>query len=317
MLLSLFLLMGCQQNKQTEKLFSEQRIIQSAIQGEKSKGQKIVYSNSPEKIINASFSLKGKNANSWRVEYTSQNEVKNKDSVAFFVFFEPIANFIGIAQDTLILTMEHMEIVYSLKGLSTKALEGNNEPPLADVVTTLGYAINLGWTDLANHVLPDLQGDELPPSLFQKIGPGKVYMTPVARYSPPFSLPFGYYTSLKDTIVKHQVGVLEGSEIYPEHQTLYPALAQGKNSFDPKDKLFGFYTTSPSHDAYSEDKWNAIWFKENVAHAARIYEVKNAEGSIISGQYLVCFEEASNGDYQDYVFLLENITAVAIKDSEE
>ena len=78
--------------------------------------------------------------------------------------------------------------------MSTKGLEGKNEPQLSWVMKTLGYAINLGWDSLANHIRADLQGDELPQALFKKSGTDAVEMIPVARYSPAFVLPFGYYT---------------------------------------------------------------------------------------------------------------------------
>jgi hypothetical protein len=44
-----------------------------------------------------------------------------------------------------------------------------------------------------------------------------------------------------------------------------------------------------------------------VRHAARIYPLKSRGGARIPDAYLVCFEEASNGDYNDYVFVLTNL----------
>ena len=40
--------------------------------------------------------------------------------------------------------------------------------------------------------------------------------------------------------------------------------------------------------------------------AARIYPVKDRSGQLVPNTYLVTFEDATNGDYQDYVFLLTN-----------
>lgn len=217
--------------------------------------------------------------------------------------FQPESDFIGIARATLILKYNNnLKTTFPLSGLSTKALEGKNEPPSADVVNTLRYQIDLGWTSLGNITKSDLQDEEIAVSLFKKANLGAVDMIPVARYSPPFKLPFGYYT-VGDSLPKlHEVGILADSKSYPEHQTLYPAIKNGNSSFEPLDQLFGFYTTSPSHDAYSEDIWNAKLFKKHVAHACKIYSVKDASGQWLENQYLVCFEEAQNGDYQDYVF---------------
>ena len=44
-----------------------------------------------------------------------------------------------------------------------------------------------------------------------------------------------------------------------------------------------------------------------VPHAARIYPAKNRAGIAIPNTYLVAFEDASNGDYQDYVFEVSNV----------
>jgi hypothetical protein len=197
-----------------------------------------------------------------------------------------------------------------LTGLSTKGLEGEHEAPLSTVIEALGYKVNTGWTGLANHLRPELQGDELPASLFRKAGNGKVQIIPVARYSPDFELPFGYYIDSASSPAKHQVGVLAKAGKYPEHQTLFPGVATGNTNFDPGSSTFGFYTTSPSHSAYSEEVWNMLQFPVNALHATRIYPLKNDAGQTLKNTYLLCFEEAKNGDYNDYVFLLKNIVPV-------
>jgi hypothetical protein len=38
--------------------------------------------------------------------------------------------------------------------------------------------------------------------------------------------------------------------------------------------------------------------------------LKDANGKIINNSYLLCFEEAKNGDYNDYVFIVKHITPV-------
>ncbi|MGJ8694465.1 MAG: hypothetical protein ACSHW0_18510 [Thalassotalea sp.] len=310
----IFTIVGCSQQQKITKIVSEQQITQAAIKGKKSKIQKLSFKNNGPDITKITSAITGEHANFWRLQFSVPNGLAAGETIELNVVFQPQLDFIGIVSNSLILKLgSDKEIIYSLKGLSTKALEGKNEPPLTDVVRTLGYDINLGWTSLGNNTKPELQGDEIPPSLFKKSGHELVEMIPVARYSTPFLLPFGYYTLDKDGIKKFEVGVLADSHTYPEHQTLMPALSTGTTSFNPGNKLFGFYTTSPSHDSYSEDKWNALWFKKHVAHAVRIYEIKNESGVVINNQYLVCFEEAYNGDYQDYVFVLKNIKAIPVK----
>lgn len=195
-----------------------------------------------------------------------------------------------------------------LTGLGAKGLEGENEPPLSDIVDALGYSIRTGWTSLSNHSLPQLQGDEVSSAVFRKAGKGNVEMIPVARYSPDFKLLFGYYTQENEKANTHQVGILSEAGQFPEHQSLYPSVSSGGNSFDPGNSNFGFYATSATHTAYSEDVWNMLLYPDNAVHATRIYQLKDKAGKVINNNYLVCFEEAKNGDYNDYVFVVKNIT---------
>jgi len=225
--------------------------------------------------------------------------------------FTPSPDFIGITKAKLLIkNSTGKNNVLQLTGLSTKGLEGENEPTLTTVSEALGYKINIGWTTLANHSRPELQGDEIPYALFHKAGKGKVEIIPVARYSPDFELPFGYYIDSAEKPEQHQVGVLAKTGSFPEHQCLFPAIASGTNSFDPGDHAFGFYFTSPSHSAWSEDVWNMLFFPANAVHATRIYPLRDSTGKLISNSYLLCYEEAKNGDYNDYVFVIKNIKPV-------
>ncbi len=247
-----------------------------------------------------------------RGEGASQFNLLSDDDVPVIIKFAPDHGFIGLAQAWLDIKDNDGNTIYTthLKGLSTRALEGENEASLSEIVEALGYQIELGWTTLANHIRPDLQGEEIDASLFVKAGPGEVRMLPVARYSPPFILPFGYYVQSENGPVNKQVGILADSKEYPEHQSLFPALQDGESSFDPGQQMFGFYTTSPSHVAYSEDIWNMLFYQDHASHAVRTFAVSDPGGETIPNTYLVCFEEASNGDYQDYVFLVSNIQPI-------
>ncbi|MDQ3395071.1 MAG: Ig-like domain-containing protein, partial [Bacteroidota bacterium] len=69
-------------------------------------------------------------------------------------------------------------------GLSANGFEGNDEPPLNDIVKTLGYNINVGGTTLTLSTQAALIGEEVYAQLFQKVGAGNVEIVPVARYSP-------------------------------------------------------------------------------------------------------------------------------------
>lgn len=225
--------------------------------------------------------------------------------------FQPAMGFTGIARAALqVATAGGSRMVINCTGLSTKGLEGENEAPLSVIANALGYTVNIGWPGLANNTRPKLQGEESAFSLFHKAGKGEVEMIPVARYSPDFELPFGYYTNSANGPVKHPAGILAKAGSYPEHQTLFPAIASGSRFFDPGNSNFGFYATGPSHNAYSEDVWNMIFHPENAVRAVRIYPVKKHAGSVLKNTWLVCFEEAKNGDYNDYVFLVKNVIPV-------
>jgi Domain of Unknown Function (DUF1080) len=228
------------------------------------------------------------------------------------LLFKPAMEFVGIARALLQVKNKTGKAVaeINLSGLSTNGLEGENEPPLSRIADALGYRVNIGWTGLANHSRPELQGDELSPSLFHKAGKGKVEIIPVARYSPDFELPFGYYIDTAGKPDKQQVGILAKAAVYPEHQTLFPAISTGAHSFDPGGRSFGFYATGPTHTAYSEDAWNMLFYPANAVRATRIYPLKDITGKLLKNTYLLCFEEAKNGDYNDYVFVVKNIAPV-------
>ena len=225
----------------------------------------------------------------------------------FGLTFSPGENVTGSLSAALTLTLEDADegVQVGLYGLSSQGLGGSNEPPLQAVVDTLGYAIDVGGDELVLGTDPAPIGDEVPASLFRKVGAGPVTITPVARYSPAEMLPFGYYTLQTDAPVLHQVGVL--SREMSESQTLNPELAEGAESFEPETEPFGFYVDSQffKRVSYTQDKFNKA--DGQVAHAARVYPLKNREGQSLANAYLVAFEDASNGDYQDYVFVVTNV----------
>ena len=72
----------------------------------------------------------------------------------------------------------------------------------------------------------------------------------------------------------------------------------------PAAGSFGIYVDSNSFDreSYTQDGLNT-----NIPHAARIYPAKDRAGTLVPNTYLVAFEDAQNGDYQDYVFEVSNV----------
>jgi hypothetical protein len=263
----------------------------------------------------SSLSLNGTNANLFSVEADGQSVslplvLTPAGSQDLDITFAPSGS-VGPFSASLDLTSDdpvQPNRSISLHGLSANGIEGGNEPPMADIMTTLGYDINVGWTSLGSNTSAIPIGDEVLEPLFEKAGSGDVTMKPVARYSPDFILPFGYYLPNGNTPTLQQVGVLATAGAREEHQILFPAISSGGMTFDPGSDQFGFYTTSPSHTAYTEDALNAALNPSQVEHAVRVYEVNDRVGNPVPNTYLLGFEEASNGDYNDYVFVVSNVT---------
>lgn len=294
---------------------NKQSLVFSAIMGTPSKADTLLLSLPEGNLQIGKAYLTGEHAAQFRMYVPEIGRISKDNPLNIALWFEPEDGFAGLAKAILKVDAPSGKELASanLTGLSTKALEGKNEAPLSLIVEALGYQMNPGWKELAHHTKAIPQGDELAPSLFQKAGAGAVEIRPVARYSPPFHLPFGYYTPSAEGPELHQIGILNDSRDYPEHQTLFPSIASGNTSFDPGDNTFGFYTASPTHIAYSEDIWNILFYEENTAHAMRAYPVTAEHGKVLENAYLLCFEEASNGDYQDYVFLVQNVRPVPIE----
>jgi len=203
-----------------------------------------------------------------------------------------------------------------LYALAASNFEGNNEPPLAQIVQTLGYNIDVGFTTLASNGNSFPIGDEELIDLFEKAGAGVVSITPVARYAPDFDVPFGWYqpdgtNSPSTTTVGTMSGL--GNDANPHHQMLFPPLDGGSTdfepatvSFNPGNLIFGLFAESPQHIGYTEDDINS---PTNVGslHRTRIYPLKDRNGNDIPNSYLVGFEEAHNHDHNDYVFVVSNV----------
>jgi hypothetical protein len=305
----------------TTTAFSQKNVIKtnkgvislSAIKGTISKVDTVELS-SEKKFKIASITITGSQAPYFKVLSSNPSRTP-ATSVKIAFVFQPPVNFVGVAQATVQFKGTDLSLI--INGLSTQGLEGENEAPLEKIVQALGMKINIGWSTLANNLRPELQGDELPPSLFTKAGSDEVEMIPVARYSPDFPVNFGYYVNSEKGPQQFQVGILAKAGEIPEHQTLYPALSNGKSSFDPGDKTFGFYGISPEHSLYSEDLWNVLYYPTHAVHAVRIFPVKDSFGKPVSNNYLVCMEEAANGDYNDYVFLIKNVKPVDLSNEFE
>jgi hypothetical protein len=219
-----------------------------------------------------------------------------------FVFSPPAGGMTGVESSSLRIASNDPDegmLDVGLWGLSTRAAQGANEPPLAQIVEALGYAIDVGGKNLVLGTGANPIGDEVRAQLFRRASPGSVTIQPVARYSPDEPVPYGFYTRPATAPMLNQVGVMRMGQ----EQVLLPGVEpSSKPDFDPGDVSFGIYGTAGGHTAYTEDALNAT----GVRHAVRSYPLKDRAGKPVANSFLVCFEEAMNGDYNDYVFVIAN-----------
>ncbi len=222
----------------------------------------------------------------------------------FAVTFSPSSATVGIVNGRLNFASSLGPLDAGLFALSTNGLQGANEPPLALCVAALGYAINVGGTGLSLGTGAAPIGDEVVHPLFRKADAGPVGLRAVARYSPNETLPFGWYLPGADGGAGARS--LVGTIAFGQEQTLNPGLTPDSGvSFDPGTTAFGIYVSSLTfnRNTYTQDALNT----GPTIHATRVYPLKDRQGRPVPYAFLIGFEDAANGDYQDYVFVISNV----------
>jgi hypothetical protein len=221
-------------------------------------------------------------------------------------------------------------------------IQANYESTLGQILVTLGYPLDVGqaqnnWnpnTSMMATTLPGFEAnsDEVKAPLFVKSGTGNVTMTVAARFSPVGTLPFGWYPSgtTRCPTGCNTVGTMSmitDAQTSDKARMVYPPVSAGTSTtytpgltttFDPGTTPFGLWINSDQatnkfneggnpvngdYD-YSEDALNV---PAPGIHRIKSYPLKDATGAVVPRSYLVAVEEAANGDYQDYVFVLGNV----------
>ncbi len=202
------------------------------------------------------------------------------------------------------------------------------EPTLGEILYTLGYKLNVGKAQNNSNPnrggtpqsLPGVESgtDEVSAQLFVKAGAGNVSLIPVARFSPIGPDPFGWYPS-GTPATRNVVGTMAMTtdpQTSNKARMVLPPLAAGSNTtFDPGTQSFGIWvytdeasqkydTGTPAYGDYdySQDSLNS---PANV-HRFKAYPLKDSSGANVADSFLLACEEAANGDYQDFVFVLRN-----------
>jgi hypothetical protein len=127
------------------------------------------------------------------------------------------------------------------------------------------------------------------------------------------------------TMVSSPLGVEWNTSNYSE--IVLPPLKMGSaTTFDPGTTAFGIWAFTdqrsvggvssagtfapnvPNGDyVYSEDSLN-IPPDAAHTHRLRVYPLKNRAGVLVPHSYLLGWEEAGNADYNDYIFILKNVS---------
>ncbi|MEM0965853.1 MAG: hypothetical protein AAGJ81_06875 [Verrucomicrobiota bacterium] len=214
-----------------------------------------------------------------------------------------------------VVTMGDDEPLYSLHGLATDKLEGKNEPPLNSILTVFGISLDPGGTQLMLNTKSETIGDSIPASEFRVAeGADEISVTLLARYSPKGEAEIGFAVDGGESLQTFG-HMANSSRLVPDaHQRIYPPAKNEEASFlgaanyripasECPDR-FGFYFTG-KHFAALTYPGKAKGAK--IKHTARVYPVGKIAGRELKNAYLICFEEAKNGDYQDAVLLVEGI----------
>uniref|UniRef100_UPI0011B06C26 malectin domain-containing carbohydrate-binding protein n=1 Tax=Cryobacterium sp. Y82 TaxID=2045017 RepID=UPI0011B06C26 len=282
---------------------SADEMIFSAVKNTTSATKSITVTNQSAESVTLDASLTGTNGSEFSIISGDGASLAAGASTTVGLRFAP-GSTVGQRSAELVLSAGTSTVRVGVFGLTMNGIEGSNEPTFQNVMGTLGYDINVGWTNLEGGVQPSAKGDEVLEPLFVKSGSGSVGVTPLAHYAPNESIPFGWYTGSGSEAERTQVGAISSAG----YQSLLPPATSGSaSSFNPGTDTFGLYYYSGvfSRFGFTEDQLNT-----GIAHRARVYPAKNRSGVLLSNSYIVAFEDASNGDYQDYVFLLTGLKPV-------
>lgn len=201
-------------------------------------------------------------------------------------------------------------VAVELRAVGLEAFEGDHEPPLDQVVRALGIPVDVGGKELAMSTDAETIGDSVAAGYFRVTGPEKVRVTALARFSPAGETPVGIFRKGSDEL--EEVGKMGKStgRFQDAHQALHPPLAgeAAVMEFHVGDRPFGIYMKGHFYTSFTDPEREAKG--KLVKHTARIYPVKSFQGVEMQHTWLVGFEEARNGDYQDLLLLVENVEPV-------
>ena len=282
-------------------------LTMSAVKGHKSRVIELKVRNEGKNDLPIVFEIGGKDAASFRVIEAPKNLRAKGDGILKIAFYP--ANGARLYQADLQIEEANVTRNVEIRGIGLDAFEGNNEPPLQQIVTALGIPLKVGGETLSLNSEKASIGESVDVSYF-RVAEGKSFQVrPLARFSPAGETPIGLIFS--DSKGKKEIGRLMVStpEIPDAHQSVFPLFSDGNSSLKvtPSKEEFGFYMDGHHYVSFTDP---ARQKDAQVKRTARVYPVKELGGKVLENAWMVCFEEAKNGDYQDVMLLIENVAPV-------
>ena len=135
-----------------------------------------------------------------------------------------------------------------------------------------------------------------------------ITLRPLARFSPPGLVPFGWYSpgNIAGRISVGTLGQMTDPHTNDKSRMLLPPLASGGTEFSPSAEPFGLWMAPAGVGLLASDDDDGF----DGAHRMKIWTLRDANGAVRPNEYLIGGEEAANGDYQDYVFVVTNVVPV-------
>ncbi len=284
---------------------SHEVVSLSAVDGENSSQATVTITNSGTTPLPCAAILTGSDAEAFSISDIPETLAlgeSQKIIISFKRTAEPFRHSAGLQ-----IGPKESGTFITLQGIGQKAFEGANEPPLQEIVHALGIPLNVGGNDLHLPTKPATIGDSIVASRFKSIENKPMIITPLARYSPKGSAPFGIIINGEQQVLGK---LADSSSDRPDaHQCLFPPLENGESSvmLTATDQPFSLFFEGHKQLSCTDPN---VPTNAKIKHTARIYPISHYQGKPIPNSYIVGFEEASNGDYQDALFLIQNVKAV-------
>jgi len=282
---------------------NKSHVVLSAVKDKPARSATITVMNPLDRPVPAALAFEGADAAAFSATAPSA-VIGAGESMEVTIHFKPLRGAARYSAGLRVGSPEQGTFVV-LQGIGLAAFEGKNEPPLQDIVHALGIPLNAGGTKLELDTKAATIGDSKDVRYFTKAGEGKVRITPLARFSPPGATPFGIVA--KGTTALVEAGKLaESQSVEDAHQSLLPPLEGGAESveIEPPAEGFALYLNAHQYVSFTDPELPS---EAKIGRTARVYPAGLFAGRELNNAFIVGFEEAANGDYQDALFLIENV----------